>query len=110
MYLIVSIACSYSVLIANGYNFTFSFFHGARIAHLAIRIYGWNASISASISEELSCQREVENYTDPFVVVVMKDNNSTKMCCNIAKCTVVPGTFIGINFHEIVLPCEKSKN
>ena len=29
----------------------------------------------ASIGEELSCQREAENYTDPFAVTVMKDNN-----------------------------------
>ena len=29
----------------------------------------------ASVSEELSCQREAENYTDPFAVTVMKDDN-----------------------------------
>ena len=27
------------------------------------------------ISEELSCQREAESYTDPFAVEVMKDDN-----------------------------------
>ena len=58
VHLIVSItvACSYSVLIRrceinllmDSYNFIFSFFHGTR---------------------------EVENYTDPFGVAVMKDNN-----------------------------------
>ena len=32
----------------------------------------------SSISEELSCQREVENYTDPFAVVIMKDDNHAK--------------------------------
>ena len=32
-------------------------------------------SWDASIGEELSCQREAENYTDPFAVAVMKGNN-----------------------------------
>ena len=32
-------------------------------------------SWDASIGEELSCQREAENYTDPFAVAVMKDDN-----------------------------------
>ena len=62
----------------------------------------------ASIGEELSCQKEAENYTDPFAVAVMKDDNGTKMCCNI-RVHFVPKTFIGINFHEIVLPCKKAK-
>ena len=29
----------------------------------------------ASIGEEMSCQRKAENYTDPFAVAVMKDDN-----------------------------------
>ena len=41
----------------------------------------WDASIGAR--EELSCQREAENYTNPFAVAVMKDDNHTKACCNI---------------------------
>ena len=32
-------------------------------------------SWDTSIGEELSCQREAENYTDPFAVAVMKNNN-----------------------------------
>ena len=42
----------------------FKFF--PRIPHLYFM--GW-------IGEELSCQREAENYTNPFAVVVMKDDN-----------------------------------
>ena len=42
-----------------------------RIPHLAIRLYGQDARIG----EELFCQREAENYTDPSGVVVMKDDN-----------------------------------
>ena len=59
-----------------------------------------------SIGEELFSQREAENHTDAFAVVVMKDNNCTKVCCNIRTCTFVPETFVGINFHKIVLSRE----
>ena len=38
----------------------------------------------ASIGEELSCQREVENYTDANAVSIMKDNNHEKTCYNIS--------------------------
>ena len=73
--------------------------------YVAIRIYVWDALTGA----ELSCQREAENYTDPFAVAVTKDDNCAKMYCNVT-CTFVPETFKGINFQEIVLPHEKSKN
>ena len=46
------------------------------------------------IGEELSCQREAENYTDPFAIVVMKDDNQARMCCNIRMCTFVPEKLI----------------
>ena len=54
------------------------------------------------------CQREAENYIDPFVVVVMKDDNRTK--CVATYMHLRSETFIGINFNEIVLLHEKSEN
>ena len=53
-------------------------------------------------------QREIENYTDPFAVAVMKLDDSAKTCV-LYMCTFVPETFIKINFHEIVLAHEKVK-
>ena len=55
----------------------------------------------ASISEELCCQTEAENYTDPRHI---KDDNHTKHVC-----TFVPETFIEINFHDNYLHSEKAK-
>ena len=62
----------------------------------------------SSISEELSYQREVENYTDPFAVVIMKDDNRAK---NVLRhtCKFAPETFVGMNFPKIVLPRKKQK-
>ena len=62
----------------------------------------------ASISEELSCQRKAKNYTDPFAVTVTKDDKLSKDVLQ-HTCTFVPETFIGTNFHKIVLP-HKRKN
>ena len=57
----------------------------------------WNASTC----EELSCWREAENYTDPFAVAVMKDDNHTIRAAT-HTCTFIPETFIGFKFHKTV--------
>ena len=40
----------------------------------------------APIGDELYCQKEAENYSDPFAAAVMKDNN-------IVGSTMYPGKF-----------------
>ena len=54
----------------------------------------------AAINEELSCQREADNYTDPFA------DNYTNPNVLQHTCTFISETFI--NFHEIVMPREKA--
>ena len=35
----------------------------------------------ATISEELSCQREADNYTDPFADAIVKEGNTVEKLC-----------------------------
>ena len=84
-------------------------YHKIQCSAMVQEYYIYKDLWDALISEELSCQRKAENCTNPFAVAVMKDNNRTKLCCNRCTCIFVPETFIGMNFHEIVLPRKKAK-
>ena len=65
----------------------------------------------ASIGEELFSEREAQNYTDSFAVLVTKDDNCAKTCCNIATCTSfqkLSSSTIVLNSRDIWFPMSEN--
>ena len=84
MHLIVSIACSYGMIIRRCENNLQMDMTVFSVSSMVPGYHIYKNLWATSISVELSYQSETESYTNPFAVVVMKDDNRVKKCCNIA--------------------------
>ena len=59
----------------------------------------------AAIGEDLSCQRKVDNYTNLFAIAIVKEGEGVG---HVPR-KISTETFIGINFHQIVMSHKKAK-